>query len=466
MILRLYRLALLSLCILLINGSNQSIAANKFAYIVGIDLYSNLSLDQQLQKAVGDSRSIEAAFVSLGFKVSQIENPTRKAFFDGWGKFTQQLSAGDIAVVYFSGHGVEINGANYLLPRDIPDLSGNRSSQITNQAISLSGLQRDLKQIEPKLSLLIVDACRNNPFSNQGTKSLISNRGLRAPKASVGTFIMYSADEGEEALDRLGNEDQHPNSIYTRELVPLLRQGNLTLVQIAKKVREKVELTAMSVDHRQFPGYYDATRGDFCLGGACESQVVVPPRKSSWYLAEYRGIDFFGGDIHENGILADTLKVCENACQNNLECRLFTFDQDNRTCWLKRKLQIPLEDSDKISGTYLRSAFGSPTPRPVKVEWELYFNKALNLGALGGKSIQSSISECAHSCERGNCKAFTAYNKGTNRFECERKRYFTAGTQSWSGATTGYPIDSKNVYPTQITPILLNSDKLAIVSAN
>ncbi|MEC9344570.1 MAG: PQQ-binding-like beta-propeller repeat protein, partial [Pseudomonadota bacterium] len=107
------------------------------------------------------------------------------------------------------------------------------------------------------------DACRNNPFSNPAARSLGSGRGLGGISAPQGTFVMYSADEGEAALDRLGESDTNPNSVFTRELIPLMRDPELDLVDLAREVRRRVRRSALSVGHDQLPAYYDAVLGDF-----------------------------------------------------------------------------------------------------------------------------------------------------------------------------------------------------------
>ena len=93
-------------------------AERKVAFVVGIDKYDNLGPQQQLQRAVNDARSVGAAFASLGFEVVRAENVGRGAFNAEWQKFLDKVQPGDTAAIYFSGHGVEIEGLNFLLPRD------------------------------------------------------------------------------------------------------------------------------------------------------------------------------------------------------------------------------------------------------------------------------------------------------------------------------------------------------------
>ena len=94
--------------------------AKRVALVVGINIYDNLAPNQQLQKARNDARSVAATFKDIGFQVIQAEDTGRTAFLRAWQKFLDTVVPGDVTALYFSGHGVEINGSNYLLVRDIP----------------------------------------------------------------------------------------------------------------------------------------------------------------------------------------------------------------------------------------------------------------------------------------------------------------------------------------------------------
>jgi uncharacterized caspase-like protein len=101
-----------------------ALAERKVAFVVGIDKYDNLGQQQQLQRAVNDARSVGTALASLGFEVVRAENLGRGAFNAEWQKFLDKLQPDDTAAIYFSGHGVEIEGLNFILPRDVSSSSG------------------------------------------------------------------------------------------------------------------------------------------------------------------------------------------------------------------------------------------------------------------------------------------------------------------------------------------------------
>jgi uncharacterized caspase-like protein len=142
-------------------------AEKRIAFVVGIDKYDNLAPQQLLQRAVNDARSVVAALAPLGFEVVSAENVGRAIFNEQWQKFLEKINPGDTAAVYFSGHGVEIEGLNFLLPRDVPNIGFARQEQLKRESLSVSELLLDLRKRKPQVTLLILDACRDNPLGTR-----------------------------------------------------------------------------------------------------------------------------------------------------------------------------------------------------------------------------------------------------------------------------------------------------------
>ncbi|MCB1463545.1 MAG: caspase family protein [Nitratireductor sp.] len=269
---------LLSALLLAVNAGEAS-AAKRLALVIGNDRYENIT---RLQKAVNDAQAIGTELSRLGFEVVTATNTTRREMNGVLAEFTSKIAKGDTAMVFYAGHGVQIEGKNYLLPVDIPDAQTGEAGYIEAEALALDDIVARLKARGPLLNLLVIDACRNNPFSNPAARSLGSGRGLSGISAPQGTFVMYSADEGEAALDRLGGDDANPNSVFTRELLPLMRNPELDLVDLARELRRRVRKLALSVGHNQLPAYYDAVLGDFFFAGkdegnAGEEVASLPP---------------------------------------------------------------------------------------------------------------------------------------------------------------------------------------------
>ena len=286
-------------------------AQRKHAFVVGFDTYDDLPAHAQLHKAVGDAEAVGESLASLGFTVIALPNASRSQFNDRWQSFLERIKAGDSAAVVFSGHGVEISGANYLLPRDVPSVRLGRDEQLKRESLSVAELLTDLRERRPGFSFVVLDACRDNPFAEGGRNpccticicsggccrasdmasacvplSQVENsscaRGLARVEPPEGTFIMFSAGAYQTALDRLSDTDGAPTSIYTRSLLPLLKTPGLSLLDMADRVGEQVRDLAASVGHRQTPAFYSHVVGGrhVCLAG-CDAPVVAPVLGSS-----------------------------------------------------------------------------------------------------------------------------------------------------------------------------------------
>jgi carboxyl-terminal processing protease len=263
---------------------NMADAQNRFALVIGNDKYDHLGPDAQLRRAVNDARSVRQTLESLGFKVTLGENVERSTFNRLWQSFLDEVTPGDTAAFYYSGHGVEIEGQNFLLPSDLPNVGGGRREQLRRESLSVTELLLDLKSRAPQVTLIVLDACRDDPFTPPGLRGISGKGGLAGVKdPPEGTFIMYSAGAGETALDRLPANDPDPtNSVYTRHLIPLFKTAGLTLPDLARQLRERVYRVAASVPHAQRPAYYDGLMGHYCLAG-CE--LAVPQPKPSVALS-------------------------------------------------------------------------------------------------------------------------------------------------------------------------------------
>jgi formylglycine-generating enzyme required for sulfatase activity len=254
--------------------------AKRVALVVGINQYDNLPRNQQLAKAVNDARSMEVALKSVGFDVIKVEDVGRSAFNQAWQQLLNKVGPGDEVAMFFSGHGVEIEGANYLVPRDVPAVGSGEVRRLKNEALSFDEIRRDLAAQGPKLSLFILDACRDNPFTDTRGRSIGGSKGLVPVQAQEGSFIMFAAGAREMALDRLSDTDGDPNSVYTRKLLPLLKQRGLRLPDMAQRVRRDVRQLASTVGHRQSPAYYDEGADDVCLAGCVKAQQAAPSEVS------------------------------------------------------------------------------------------------------------------------------------------------------------------------------------------
>lgn len=237
-------------------------ASRRRALVIGVDGYLNL---ESLQKARNDAQAVSNTLVDLGFDVLTLYDASRREINSAVSTLAGQIEPGDEVLFYFAGHGIEVDGRNYLLPSDVPVVNYGDESFLTGESIPAGRILDTFQRKGARTTVMVLDACRNNPFSVDGKRSVGGSRGLVRMEPPEGAFILYSAGAGQTALDRLSDEDENPNSVFTRALLPRLQEQGMSLHDLAKQVRRDVQQLAASVNHEQFPAYYDQMSGDMFL---------------------------------------------------------------------------------------------------------------------------------------------------------------------------------------------------------
>lgn len=264
-------------------GMSAARAEARVALVIGNNDYPTLGADHQLTKAVNDAQAVGDALEKDGFRVLRGSNLNRAQMVDKLSEMSALLQPGDTALFFFAGHGVALDGGNYLLPSDVPQAQIGQATRIANQSLAETDVIASLKERGARVVMLILDACRDNPFKQPGVRSVGLERGFaRMPEAS-GVFSLYSAGFGQSALDRLSDQDTDPNSVFTRVLVPRLTRPGLNIDDLAYEVREAVASLAASTPdrHQQVPAAYDQIVGGrvYLAGAPAEpvaTQSVVP----------------------------------------------------------------------------------------------------------------------------------------------------------------------------------------------
>lgn len=230
--------------------------ANRRALVIGNDSYQRVAT---LSNAREDARAIAESLALLGYKVSLKLDVTEKQFKSELRTFKSQVQPGDEVAIYYAGHGVQIASTNYLLPIDI---AGQNEEEIKDEGISLQRLLDDMSEKNAKLTLAMIDACRDNPFKGTG-RGGIGARGLAPTTAATGQMIVFSAGSGQQAMDRLGPNDKSKNGLFTRVLVKEMQKGGISVDRVIRNVRSEVVALAKSVGHDQVPAIYDQVVGEF-----------------------------------------------------------------------------------------------------------------------------------------------------------------------------------------------------------
>ena len=259
-------------------------ARERVALVIGNNAYQNVSV---LQKAVNDAASVASSLEAQGFAVMMATDLERREMNRAITRFTSAINPGDVAFIFYAGHGVEIDGENYLLPIDIPDARSGDEDFVKAEAIGLSRLLDRVRAVGATINIAIIDACRDNPFDRVGRRSLGGTRGLSRIVAPEGLFVIFSAGAGQSALDGLGPDDDNPNSVFTRALLPLLSEPDLSIRELAIRLRREVNALASIVSHRQVPAYYDEMIGHFSFGSVASDPQTDPTREQDRAKAAY-----------------------------------------------------------------------------------------------------------------------------------------------------------------------------------
>ncbi len=198
-------------------------AEKRVALVVGNNDYRNVP---KLQKAVNDARTMGDTLKQLGFTVMVAENQTRAAFSQTLLAFDKAVGPGDTAFFFYAGHGFEIAGQNFLLPTDVPPATEGQEELVRDASVLADRIIERMQNKKVRTAILVFDACRNNPFERQGTRAVAGGGGL-APMTQLpeGVFSIFSAGPRQTALDRLSNNDDNPNSVFTRTFAKQLTRA-------------------------------------------------------------------------------------------------------------------------------------------------------------------------------------------------------------------------------------------------
>lgn len=219
-------------------------APQRKALLIGNNRYPK----QALANAVNDATDLSAALKATGFQTELIVDADLRTMDLAVQRFIQTLNAGDVALFYFSGHGIGVDGENFLLPISF---AAESEADIRYQAYSAARVRDLMKSRNIGLSILILDACRSNPF--RGTRS---GGGGLVGMGGAGAFIAFAADEGKTADD---NPNER-NGLFTKHLLSEIRSLGVGLESLFTRVRAKVYAESKG---RQTPFSYSGLLGDF-----------------------------------------------------------------------------------------------------------------------------------------------------------------------------------------------------------
>lgn len=224
---------------------------HRVALVIGNSVYTTVAA---LPNPWRDAQAVAAGLRNVGFKTVMVEiDTTRDKLVAALRAFEEEADKADWAVIYYAGHGIEIGGVNYLIPIDAK-LKTDKDAQ--DEAVPLD---RVLSAIEgaKKLRLVVLDACRDNPFIAQMRRTVASRsigRGLGRIEPEGGTLVAYAAKHGQIALDGAGQ-----NSPFVSAFIKHLKTPNLEINKLFRLVRDDV---MAATGRRQEPFVYGSLPGE------------------------------------------------------------------------------------------------------------------------------------------------------------------------------------------------------------
>jgi Skp family chaperone for outer membrane proteins len=234
----------------------------RIALVVANDAYK-LS---PLTNAVNDGRAVASSLRNLGFDTTQVLDASVDVLDRSIEAFIAKIQPGDVALFYFSGHGLELRGENFLLP---VDFAADSESQVKRRAVSATELLQRLEERQPRTRILILDACRNNPF--EGSRS--TGRGL-AQLEGTGTLVAFATAAGKTASDNPGGG----NGLFTKYLLEALARPGLGASELFRLVRERVYEASSGA---QVPFLSDGLIGNFVFNAAAGANTTALAATSS-----------------------------------------------------------------------------------------------------------------------------------------------------------------------------------------
>jgi hypothetical protein len=234
----------------------------RVALVIGNSNYQSVP---QLPNPDHDAQSMAQFLNSAGFEVVEATDLTQNDMIKVVQDFSARVAAhgpNTVAMIYYAGHGVQLAGENYLVPVDAKISS---PSDLVNASVRLVDVMATLETIPSRMRIVVLDACRNNPFPTIND----AGRGLAIVDAPNGSIVGYSTAPGAEAQDGAGG-----HSPYTAAFLQLAREPNLPIEQLFKRIRLEVN---HSTDGQQTPWESSSLTSDFYFFGDTAVAATRPP---------------------------------------------------------------------------------------------------------------------------------------------------------------------------------------------
>lgn len=224
---------------------STSLPSKRVALVVGNNAYPKMPLEN----AVNDARAMQQTLIQLGFESQKVEDATLINLEKAVNAFIGRLGPGDVGLFFYAGHGIQVAGENYLVP---VDFDAEDETVAKYKSFPAEMVRERMENAGTRLSIIVLDACRNNPFRTSRSAS----RGLAAMNSGRGTLIAFATGPGKTASDSSAGK----NGLFTHHLIASLRMPGLSLDDVFNRVRTEVDKES---SHEQTPWVVSSVIGTF-----------------------------------------------------------------------------------------------------------------------------------------------------------------------------------------------------------
>jgi|GEM_PF-2856921 len=236
----------------------------RYALVIGNSAYSKVP---SLVNPVNDARDLADALKKVGFQVTKLENAEdKKVMKQAIRDFGARLQGGNTGLFYYSGHGMQVKGENYLIPTNV-DL--HQEADVEDETLNVNYLLQTIDGAHNSLAVVILDACRDNPFArslSSGSRGGFT-RGLAKMESPAGTILVFATAPGNTAEDGNGR-----NGTFTKYLLQHLPTPGLNIESMLKRVRNGVMAETI---RSQVPWDQSSLTGEFCFAGCATPEDTV-----------------------------------------------------------------------------------------------------------------------------------------------------------------------------------------------
>jgi hypothetical protein len=273
-------------------GSASAASSKRLALVIGNGAYTNAP---PLKNPPNDARDVAATLKVLGFSVASAIDADQRTMKRLIREFGQQLRSGGQGLFYYAGHGVQMRGRNYLIPANADITS---ETDVEDQAVDLNLVLGLMDEAQNGLNIVILDACRNNPFSRSFRSA---GSGLAQVDAPTGTLIAYATSPGRVASDGLGR-----NGLYTSELLSQMRVPGISVEEMFKRVRGNVQ---RQTSGQQVPWESSSLVGNFYFTPSTVDETIAVDKASGRTAIDPAAFELSYWDTIKNSTHADDFKA-------------------------------------------------------------------------------------------------------------------------------------------------------------